>query len=163
MTDRRDASLTPEQLRLKSDSRALLRRFGGQDAAALRLGTRQQHLSDCVSPNVERFLTIAQVAVLEDETHGCAGHPIVTRGLAERQGFTLVRLPDAVPSGCDLLGLVAQQAKEGGEIASEICAALANDGAVDAGEAARVRAQVQDLIRVAVAMDAELALIEREG
>jgi len=92
---------------------------------------------------------------LESVTHGKAGHPIVTRYLAHRAGYTLVKLPDAVPSGADMLELVGQQAKESGDITSRVIEAL-QDKKFDDDEIAGIRVEISDLIRVAVAMDAQL-------
>lgn len=159
MSDR-NITLTPEQQRLKSAFKALVHAFGGQQAAAARLDDRQQRISDLGLPNTPHFARIDEVAILEDETHGTIGHPQVTRALAKRQGYILVKLPEITASGSDLLKLLAVQSKEAGDIANEICTSIA-DGNIDADEAALIRKENWELIRNAMAMDAELALIER--
>jgi hypothetical protein len=154
-----DVPLTPAEQQLKSATRALIRAFGGTEPAGLAAGQRQQAVSEMQSRSVPRFMPLNMIAVLEDSTAGLAGHPHITRHLAERQGFTLVRLPDAVPSDGDLLILMAQLAGSYGEITREICEALA-DGRVEADEAHRVRALLRRQIDIAVQMDAVLAAIE---
>ncbi len=159
MSGRRDIRHAPEALALKVASKALIRAAGGGEAAGETCGSRQQRLSDCGNPNTVDFLRIDEVAALEDVTVGAPNAPIVTRTLARRQGFALVQLPAAIPAGADLLKLLAEQAREEGEIVAALLAALA-DGVVTPREAGSIRPQIHELIAIAVAMDAELAVIE---
>ncbi|MDE0878547.1 MAG: hypothetical protein OSB00_07760 [Sphingomonas bacterium] len=167
MSSGRDIVHAAEALALKVASRTLVRGSGGGEGAAATIaaaggGARQQRMSDCGNPNTPDFLRIDEVATLEDVTVGQPNHPIVTRTMARRQGFALVRLPERLPQATDLLALLAEQAKENGDIAALILAALA-DGKVTRREAGSVRPQVHEAIAVLVAMDAELAIIEAEG
>lgn len=159
MSDR-TISLTPDQQALKSATKSLVQAYGGQQAAAARLGERQQRISDLGLPNTPNFARIDEVAILEDETHGCIGHPHVTHALARRQGYALVKLPQITATGSDLLKLLAVQSKEAGDIANEICTSIA-DGNIDQHEASKIRKENWELIRNAIAMDAELQMIER--
>ena len=162
MSGARHVRHAPDALALKVASKALVRAAGGGEGAAATVGARQQRMSDCGNPNTADFLRLDEVAALEDVTVGAVDHPIVTRALARRQNFALVRLPDALPTRSDLLSLVARQAKENGEVAASICTALA-DGTFKRTEARAARLELQQLIEVAVAMDAELAIIEAEA
>lgn len=159
MSGSRELRHPPEALALKVASKALIRAAGGTDGAGETIGARQQRMSDCGNPHTRDFLRIDEVAALEDVTAGAPNHPLITRTLARRQGYSLVRLPAAIPARADLLKLLGEQAKEGGDIAAAILSALA-DGVVTKREAGSVRVQIAELITVAVAMDAELAAIE---
>lgn len=159
MSGRRDIRHPPEALALKVASKALVRAAGGGEGAGETCGSRQQRLSDCGNAHTPDFLRIDEVALLEDVTAASPTHPIVTRTLARRQGFALVQLPEAIPSGADLLRLLGEHARESGEIAGALIVALA-DGRVTRREAGSIRPQIEELITVAVAMDAELAAIE---
>jgi hypothetical protein len=151
---------TPEKLALKRATGEMIRGVGGLEAAAGFCRVGKSVLGCNQSPNEpDSFVALDVLADLEPLARGREGWPHVTRALAAQQGFALVKLPDALPEAGDLLHLVARQAREGGAIASAICAALA-DGKVDADEARAARKQVADLIDVAVAMDAALAAIE---
>lgn len=162
MSGARDIRHAPEALALKVASKALVRQAGGGEGAGATTGSRQQRMSDCGNPNTPDFLRIDEVAALEDVTVGQPSHPIVTRTLARRQGFELVRLPEAPPAGADLLKLLAEQAKESGDIANAVLSALA-DGKVTRREAGSVIIQIDELVVAAIAMRAELQIIESEG
>ena len=159
MSGARDMRLSPVQQELKNATRDLVRAFGGTDPAGVACGRRQQAVSDMQSRNTDNFMPIDMVGALEDSTAGAPGHPHVTRKLAERQGFTLVRLPDALPSDGDLLILMAQLSGQYGEITRSICEALA-DGIVRPAEAGSVRALMRRHVEIVVQMEAVLAAIE---
>lgn len=163
MTGPRTISLPPEAQQLKQASRDLVRAAGGQDAAAEQTGSRQQRMSDVGLRNTSDFLRIDEVAALEDVTHGTIGHPVVTRLLARRQGYTLLRQPDAPPAGADLIKLVAEGAKENGDVASAILTSLADDGRIDAAEQARILCRIDEQVDVAMRLRATVAMIETEG
>ena len=152
--------MTPEKLALKRATAEMIKGVGGLEAAAgfCRVGKSVLACNGSVN-EPDSFVALDVVADLEPLARGRDGWPHVARALAAQSGFALVRLPDALPDAGGLLHLVAKQAKEGGDIASSICAALA-DGQVDAVEARAARREVADLIQVMVAMDAALAAIE---
>lgn len=156
-------TLAPDMLRLKNASKALIRQCGGGEGAAATIGdTRQQRMSDCGNRNTATFLRIDEVARLEDETDGQIGHPAVTRALAKRQGYELVREPDAPPADADMLKLLGQQADMNGRLAKHIIDALA-DQIWTKAEAADVEAALDEVIALAVAMRAEVRIIKAEG
>jgi hypothetical protein len=160
----RDVRHAPEALALKVATKSLVRAAGGGEGAAATCGVRvrQQRMSDCGNPNTLDFLRIDEVACLEDVTVGVPGWPLVTRALARRQGFELVRLPEALPENADLLKLLAESARESGDIASALLAALA-DGSVSRKEAGNCIVQVDEQLAVLVQMRAALSQIEQEG
>lgn len=162
MTDRRDIVLPPDQQELKTACRALVRAFGGQEAAASRLGTRQQRISDCINPHTESFLRVDEVAALEHETVGMPGHPHVLATRARQLGYELVRTPTTTASGRDLLQLFAEQSKENSELAQAILAAHA-DGQITGEEAERIDRECNDIMAVTLALRAEARLIIREA
>jgi hypothetical protein len=161
MTTARNITLPADQQELKGATRALLRAFGGQEAAAMRLGTRQQRLSDCSSPNTDAFMRIDEVAALESETIGHPGHPYVLATLARQIGFELVRTPTAKATGTDMLQLFAQQSRETSDLAVAICDAHA-DGHISIEDAIRIEAELDDVIANALAMRAEIRVIRKD-
>lgn len=161
MSDRRDIALPAEQQELKTACRALVHAFGGQEAAASRLSTRQQRISDCTNRNTESFLRIDEIAVMEDETVGHPGHPHVLSTRARQLGYELVRTPTITATGRDLLHLFARQSKENSDLAQAIVESSA-DGNICASDAERIERELDDIIANAVAMRAEARLIRKE-
>lgn len=145
MSVRRDIVLSPDRQNLKVATRDLVREYGGTDAAGELLGRRQQAISDLCLAHTDRFISIDDVAKLEDRTVGRAGHPIVTRALAKRQGYLLVPLPSAPDDPANFSASVMRMAEELGDVSREITAAYADDGKVDETEAARILAEVRHL------------------
>ena len=159
MSGVRDLQLAPAQQDLKAASKALVRAYGGQEAAAELLGKAQSRYSDAGSPHTPTFLTICEVAELEDRTSGAACHPIVTRELARRQGFELVARPRALPAPESLIACVGDLLKEGGDVMGAVAEAL-KDGRWNRQEARTAIEQTDDLIAVAVTLRAALTAIE---
>lgn len=158
MTIKRDITLPLEQQELKTASRALVKSFGGQDAAAERLGTAQQRVSDLVSSRTDAFFRIDQIALMEAETVGYPGHPHVTKALARQCGFELVPVPSIAAKGRDLLLLFAHQSKGNSELAEAVLAAHEDDH-VDVDEAAEIEAAADQVIATALAIRAEARMI----
>lgn len=156
MTEARDLALAPVDQDLKVASAALIRAYGGQVAASELLGRAQSRFSDAGSRNTAVFLTIKEVAEFEDRTAGMAGHPIVTRTLARRQGFELVRHPRAIPDASDLLTCTAALVTEGGDVMGRVGEAL-KDGRTDAAECDAIDDALDDLMQVAVTLKAIVA------
>lgn len=108
--------------------------------------------------DAERFPPADVVRDLE----AVAGQAVVTAHLAVEAGGTFVAVPDA-PAGCvDLLQLLAAQSKESSDLTAAICSALA-DGKIDSREGRKAIEEIDQLVRVAMQMRAELALIVGEG
>lgn len=160
MSERSQAILTVEEQAQSRAASALVASVGGTLPAHAICGKSESQLSKYGRPNYDESMPIAVVEALESVTHGMQGHPHVTRHLANRAGYALVKLPEVTATGSDLLKLLGVQSKEAGDIANEICLSIA-DGHVDALEATQIRKEIWELIRNAMAMDAELALIEK--
>ena len=82
----RSLSLTPEQQSGKASFKALVKSFGGQDAAAEETGVRRQKISDMGLANVAESPTLDLIDALEDRTVGMPGWPHVTSWLCRRRG-----------------------------------------------------------------------------
>lgn len=162
MTADRTQRVAPDQQMLKAASRELIRAVGGQEAAAEFLGSRQQRMSDCGRPNTPDFLRLDEIARLEDVTHGDPGHPHITAALARRQGYAIVRLPDAPPAGRDLLSILAENARENGDVASAILSAI-GDGKVDGPERRAILGQIDEQIHVAMRLRSTIAALPEGG
>ena len=156
-------ALSPDQQVLKGAARALVRAFGGQDAAAAQVGRVQSAVSDWCSVNRPAFMPVDAVAALEAVTQGAPGWPHVTRALAQASGHALIRLPEAAPLDADVFGWLAHLSKEAGEVQAEMGKALADDRQVTAREVPAIRTQIQELQTLLAGMDAGLAEIERAG
>lgn len=105
----------------------------------------------------DRFPPIDVIRDLE----AVAGVPIVTMHLAVEAGGAFVEVPAVPATGADLLTLLAAQSREGSDLTDALCLGLA-DGRVCAADARKAREEVRQLVRVAMQMDAELALIVGE-
>lgn len=158
MSGDRTLRLSPQEQQLKAATKALIHAAGGQVACAELLGCRQQRMSEVGLPNTPDFIRIDEVAAIEDITHGTVGHPHVTHLLARRQGFTLLRQPSAPPEGADLLKLVAETAKENGEVASAILTSLA-DGDISRIEQAHILEQIDEQIDAAMRLRGTVAML----
>lgn len=161
MSVERNITLPPEQQEIKEACRALVKAYGGQDAAAKRLGTRQQRISDCCSTSTDAFLRIDEIAILEAETVGYPGHPHVTAVLARQRSRELVPTPNIAATGRDLLVLFAKQSKGNSKLAEKILDAHEDDH-VDADEAAQIEAAADQAAATALAIRSEARMIQRE-
>jgi hypothetical protein len=163
MSEPRDLTLGVVEQDLKVAARALIREFGGQVAAGEHFRRPQSRYSDCGHPNTRVHLTVHEVAELEDRTVGRVDHPIVTRHLARRQGFELVGRPRALPNGGNLMLASGALVEEAGDVVSSVGRAL-SDGKFDRRERGEIRAEIDQLIEVAVTLGALVdAVADREG
>jgi hypothetical protein len=138
----------------------LLAEIGGAREASAFCRVNHSILSGYASlspADAERFPPIDVVRDLE----AVAGKPLVTMHLAVEAGGAFVEVPAAEATGADLLTLLAAQSRESSELTNALCLGLA-DGRLCAAEARKARDEVQQLVRVAMQMDAELALIMGE-
>jgi len=161
VTVERNITLPPEQQEIKEACRALVKAYGGQDAAATRLGTRQQRISDCCSTSTDAFLRIDEIAVLEAETVGYPGHPHVTAVLARQRLRELVPTPAIAATGRDLLMLFARQSKGNSELAEAVLNAH-DDDHVDYHEAVMIETAADQVLSTILAIRAEARMIARE-
>lgn len=162
MTSERSITLPVELQELKAAARALVRAYGGQEAAAKRLGTRQQRISDCCSRNSDAFLRLDEIAILEAETVGLPGHPHVTHVLARQNDRELVETPSITATGRDLLRLFAHTSKSNSDLAEAILEAH-RDEIVTPSEAAEIETAIDDVIAAGLTMRSEVRMIQRES
>ena len=138
----------------------LLARVGGSREASGFCRVAHSVLSGYASlspADAERFPPIDVVRDLE----AVAGEPIVTMHLAVEAGGVFVEVPSVQATGADLLTLLAAQSREGSDLTNALCLGLA-DGRLCGADARKAREEVRQLVRVAMQMDAELALIVGE-
>lgn len=155
--------MTPEMIAVKRATGEMIRGVGGLEVAAQFCRVGKSVLGDNQSLNKpDSFVALDVVAALEPLARERDGWPHVTRALADELGLILFKRPEAVPDKADLLSLVGQLSQRNGEVAGEVCTALA-DGVVDYAEARRTRARLAIQIAVALELDAALAAIEDKG
>jgi hypothetical protein len=122
----------PELQQLKAATKALIRAFGGQEAAEAATGRSQSQLSNYGGPNAPGFAPIDVVLALEAATHGAPGHPHVTRFLAANAGYLLVAKPEALPANADWCAALGDAVAEFSDVHERVLRAL--PGGVTAAE-----------------------------
>lgn len=127
-------ALPPDLQAGKAATKALIRAFGGQEAAAAETGKSQSRFAAYGLATVADFIPINDVHALEGRTHGAPGHPHVTRWLAREAGYALVRLPTAIAGSTEFHRAIGAVSKECGEAVQLVCEALGDDNRVTAGE-----------------------------
>ncbi|QAY77902.1 phage regulatory CII family protein [Sphingosinicella sp. BN140058] len=127
----------------KAATKALIKAAGGQEEAEGFTGKSQSQLSKYGLPNTDVFITIDAVIALEAVTHGMAGHPHVTRFLAQQAGGVFVRLPQASAGATDWHVHMGAVSKEVSDVIQGICEALA-DQSVTPAEARKIRAEIAE-------------------
>lgn len=160
--ERYDIKLSPRDRRIKAAFRDLVSACGGQEEAGGIAERGQQRISLYGHPNSDVFAPLDVVARLEAAARGAPGHPHVTRVLARDAGCELVLLPDAAQPGVAWSQHIAALAKEGGELMSAVCAALADDNDVSSAEARRALRDADELVAVAVSLRAALKIRAEE-
>ena len=152
-------SLPVEEQRQARRVRELVSAAGGVENCEDHCGKAKSLFSGYQSPNDSRSIPLRDIELLESVTHGKAGHPIVTRYLAGRAGYTLVRRPVVTAEGADLLALLGKQAKAKGRADSRICTALADDHQVDEAEAIALIPHLAESLEITAQMLAEIEAI----
>jgi len=151
--------MTPEKLALKRAFAETVKGVGGLETAATfcRVGKSVLGANQSVNED-ESFAALDVIADLEPLARDRAGWPHVTQALCLQMGGTFVALPDAPTSKEGLLTLLARQAQEQNDLTQAICAGL-SDGRFCAKDASKALREVDDIIRVAAAMRAELKML----
>lgn len=124
----RSVTLSPEQQSGCASFKALVRAFGGQEAAASETGVRQQKISDMGLSNVAEFPTLELIDALEDRTVGLPGWPHVTHWLCHRRGGVFVPLPQGEDDADGMMVTVAELAGELGDVSRAISEAVCASG-----------------------------------
>ena len=154
--------MTPRQTRGKIAVRAVIDACGKIAGAADETRRSTATVGDW-NNNEKPVFPPADCALAMDEyAQGRGLGTPVTEWLARELGKVLFDLPQVVPTGAELTAMAASFSGESGEALKALLTALA-DGRVTGREATPARAQIADVIRVAVAIDAALAVIEGEG
>ncbi|HEY1605592.1 MAG TPA: phage regulatory CII family protein [Allosphingosinicella sp.] len=156
--------LAPELQAGKAATKALIRAFGGQEAAASECEKSQSRMCDYGSPHTRDFMPVNDVRTLEARTHGQPGHPHVPRWLARQAGHVLVRLPVAGGVVADVHAEIGAISRDAGEVVQRVCEGL-RDGRVSAGDVRRlrIREEIAEAQQHLAALDALAAQIEAEG
>jgi hypothetical protein len=152
MSDR-SLILPPDLQAGKAATKALIRAYGGQEAAAAERGKSQSRFCAYGLPNTDDFMPIDDVHALEARTHGAPGHPHVTRWLAREAGYELVPRPCAAQPETVWSAFVARLSREAGELMAGVCEDLATENDVSPAEAKRRLPDAADLVRVAVELE----------
>lgn len=156
----RSIILSPEQQSGCASFKALVRAFGGQEAAASETGVRQQKISDMGLPNVAEFPTLDLIDALEDRTVGLPGWPHVTHWLCHRRGGVFVPLPQGEDDADGMMVTVAELAGELGDVSRAISDAVcaSGDGGRDitAPEAAAALGELDGLDRTSAQLRLKL-------
>lgn len=151
----------PDKQALKAASGALVRAVGGVEAAEGYCRANFRRLSEYGRPDNDCFMPIDVVADLQTVAHGTPGFPQVTRFLARRDGYALVKLPE--PGGVstdNLVAALAQASREHSDIATGMLEAL-RDGEVTAEEAKRLHREALESAEAAMRLAALLS--QRSG
>jgi hypothetical protein len=134
----------------KAAFKQLVRAFGGQEAAAIETGVRQQKISDMGLPNVAEYPTLDLIDILEARTEGTADWPMVTRWLARRRGFALVRTisdaaePESLRDG--ILTITRKLGDTADEVAEALHPASESGSCVSPGEARAIKAELHQML-----------------
>ncbi len=156
-------ALSPRAQSLKNATKALIRAYGGQEAAEAETGKSQTQLSRYGSVDCDTFAPIDLVAALEASTHGQPGHPHVTRWLARNAGGAFVVLPKAAPTGGDWHEAMAAVAKESSEVIQKVCAALVDGVSGEDVRRLKIREEIAEAQEKLALLDAMAARVEAEG
>jgi hypothetical protein len=128
--------MTPAVARLKRGVIAAVALNGGGDGAAATAGRQRSvaydwgNINHRALPPVDCAFALDEVAMAQDRT------PPIIAAYARELGGVFVPLPDAGADPDTLAGMVMELMQRLGELSREMAAAIANDGVVDAREAA---------------------------
>ena len=155
--------LPPSQQALKVAARSLVQSVGGGEAAAGFCRVSQQVLSTYGNVNIATaFMPIDVVVALESVTVGLPGAPHVTHALATAQGFALVPLPEARPTGKSWIAHVCCLSKDVADIIGPLAAKA--EGGITKKDIrdGNWLAEADELIRAAVEFRAALLRVGEE-
>jgi len=144
-----DASpLSPMEQHEAQLVRQLVEQVGGLKNASYFTGKSKSQVARYQSPNDRDSITLRDIRRLEERTVGQGGHPLITRYLANQNGFVLVRLPTDKIGAAQLMQYIGAMAKELGEVSKHILDDLA-DGEINDPQGAID--ECFDLLRVTAA------------
>ncbi len=153
-----DRETTQHQLRaLKVSTKALVRSNGGLDTASMSTRLSASTLGHYQNADHEGYIPIDVVADLELTV----GNPVVTKTLADMQGYLLVKKPKAPSSEC-WLKMLGDVSKECGEVISGIAKVIAGDAKITAKELKKLRKDVMEAMEILATIDSILQFIEED-
>ena len=158
MSHDRTLTLAPHLQDGKAAFRELVRAFGGQEAVAALTGKSQSRICAYGLANTDDFAPADVIDAVEDRTAGLPGHPQVTRWLARRRGYGLVKLPDPAQAETGWSQMISELAREAGEVMSGVCSDLASGNDVTPAEARLRLGDAADLVRIAVELEHALKM-----
>ena len=124
--------------RIKAATRIAIEKAGGQTYAAEISRVSQSKLSEYASFHQdERFIPADVIADIE----AFIEEPIITRELAEQQGYVLVKA-DVIASPTSVIGLAKQISTRSGNLVAAIIGAI-EDGKIDRIEADKILPMVK--------------------
>ncbi len=145
---------------LKAAFRRLTKAVGGQESAASITRVDYQRIGRYGRAHEAMFAPIDVVADLEAD----AGCPMVTRAMADLQGYLLIPKPPTTGDAqwVEHLGALA---KEAGEAIGKLGEAFAHGGTITADEvrSMELRREVAEAMEVLARIDKALEAVEREG
>jgi len=151
---------TPEQWQA-AKARELVEAVGGFENAAEITGYGTTQLWRFCSPNEPDSMPFKAIEKLEAVSHGKPGHPVISRHLAQRQGFVLVPVPDTVPGDSEWARHIARLSDKAGSLISGLALDMADDQEIDAQEARRRLQLAHELVETSAEIEA--ALVAKAG
>ena len=154
--------LSTDEQRQARRVRELIHDAGGLEAAAEEAKIGKTQLGRYQSTAERDSMPLRVIEALEAVTVGKPNHPVVTRYLAARQGYTLVKRPEVPADRAQIMDLLAKQATASGTSANETLKALMDDDRLDAAEARELIPLYQERLQLVAQMLAELEAIAGE-
>lgn len=128
---------------LKEASGELVKSVGGLEAAAdYRDKGKSTFGRYTLASDDEHFMPLRDAVELER----IAPEPVITKMMCKLAGGVFLPLPDATPDCSEISLRVLELAKELGDVSAQVRIALANDGQVDAVEAASIERELEQLV-----------------
>ncbi len=156
-------SLSVEEQLQADKARALIAAVGGLEAASEISEISTSQLSRYQSKHHHDSMPGRVIELLEAVTHGQTGHPIMTRHLAKRQGYALVPLPGALPGDGEWNRHIAHLSEQASGVIAGLSMDLADDQDVSPAEARKRLSDADQLVQVAVEIQAALKAKAAEG
>jgi hypothetical protein len=154
---------TADKQRAKAVTKELVRAVGGVEAAEAYCRPDFRRLSEYGRPDLDAFIPLDAIMDLQDVAHGRPDHPQLTRFLAKRDGYALVKLPDAGRVLAEsLVGALADASKEHSDVANGLLEALRN-GEVSADQAAKLQTECIESAEAAMRLHALLGQVIGES
>jgi hypothetical protein len=147
---------TPDKQKAKAVTKALVKGVGGVETAETFCRPNSRRLSEYGLADTDTFIPLDAIMDLQDCAHHLPDYPPLTRFLATRDGFALVKLPEGGSvTQQSLVGALADASREHSDVANGLLEALRN-GAVAPDEAARLQRECIESAEAAMRLHALL-------